>query len=87
MPTDKRLDLTRNEIARVFEGDFAAKLPPIISPERLAQFLGRSRTTIYFWISVGRLDGCFRKRGKHILILRDRALEKIFNGEKWSKNE
>ncbi|MFV1965253.1 MAG: hypothetical protein ACC628_07490 [Pirellulaceae bacterium] len=35
-------------------------------------------------IEVGRLDGAFRNRGKHILIWRDRALDIIFNGPEWT---
>ncbi|MBX3401100.1 MAG: helix-turn-helix domain-containing protein [Gemmataceae bacterium] len=60
------------------------KYPPVISPEQLAQLLGRSRRTIYYWISQGRLNGAVRKRGKHFLILRDIALTLLFFGEPWN---
>jgi excisionase family DNA binding protein len=79
--------LTRNEIARVFEGDLLAKFPPIVSPGKLADLLGLSVKTIYAWIAAGRLDGCFRKRGKHVLLWRDRAIDTIFNGKTWSERE
>jgi len=77
-------NLTRNEIARVFVGNLAEKFPPIISPEQLAELAGgRSVKTIYFWIAEGRLDGAFRKRGKHLLIWRDRAIDLLFNSPEW----
>lgn len=56
----------------------------IMSPAQLAELLGLSVKTIYDWIAHGRLDGAFRKRGKHNLIWRDRALEIIFNGPEWN---
>jgi excisionase family DNA binding protein len=77
-------NLTRQEIARVFDGDLAAKFPPILSPGQLAELLGLSTKTIYVWIADGRLDGAFRRRGKHCLIWRDRAIDVIFNGPQWS---
>ena len=40
--------------------------------------------TIYEWMSKGRLDGAYRKRGKHALIWRDRALDVLFNGKEWN---
>jgi excisionase family DNA binding protein len=82
----KKPNLTRNEIARAFEGDLAAKFPPILSPAQLAELLGLSIKTIYLWIADGRLDGVFRKRGKHCLIWRDGALDKLFNDKPW-KNQ
>jgi len=86
MPRPKP-NLTPNEIARAFSGDLAAKYPPILSPAQLAELAGRSVKTIYFWIAQGRLDGTFRKRGKHCLIWRNRAIDVLFNGESWSEEE
>ena len=63
--------------------EFDAGNPLILSPEELATLLGLSIKTIYVWLEAGRLDGCVRKRGKHWLILRDAALDKIFNGPDW----
>jgi len=81
--TDDKLKLTRAEIARAFEGDFAAQFPPILSPSLLSKLLGLSVKTVYQWMKGGRLDGAFRKRGKHVLIWRDRAIDRIFNGTTW----
>ncbi|MBL9081824.1 MAG: helix-turn-helix domain-containing protein [Planctomycetales bacterium] len=60
-------------------------MPVIISPIQLAGVLGLSKKTVYEWIAKGRLDGAFRKRGKHNLIWRDRALEILFNGPEWTE--
>jgi len=56
---------------------------PIVSPKELAEFLGLALSTIYEWIQRGRLDGCFRRRGKHVLIWLARAVAVIFNGSEW----
>jgi excisionase family DNA binding protein len=61
-------------------------VPPILSPAQLAGLLNLSVKTVYEWIAKGRLDGAFRKRGKHVLIWRDRVLDLLFNGPAW-KNE
>jgi predicted site-specific integrase-resolvase len=67
-----------------FAEELNSEFPPILRPAALAKMLGLSVKTIYGWISAGRFDGCMRKRGKHCLILRDRAIEKLFNDETWS---
>jgi predicted site-specific integrase-resolvase len=61
--------------------------PAILNIKQLAEILGRSPKTIYEWMARGRLDGCFRKRGKHILVARDRALDRIFNGREWGNEQ
>ena len=83
MGTRKRI-LTTAELARPFHDGWADQFPPILSPVKLADLVGLSPKTIYAWIAQGRLDGSFRKRGKHILIWRDRALDVIYNGPSWS---
>jgi excisionase family DNA binding protein len=82
--TTRRRPLNKDEIARAFAGAAAESYPVILSPAQLADLLGRSIKTVYEWLSKGRLDGAYRKRGKHVLIWRDRALELIFNGPSWS---
>lgn len=80
----RALNLTSEEIAAAFrtpEGDSA---PPILNPGQLAAILDISVKTIYEWIAKGRLDGAFRKRGKHNLIWRDRAFDILFNGKEWN---
>lgn len=80
-----RPKLTPAELQAPFEGPLGAEYPVILSPAKLASLLGLPLKTIYAWLSAGRLDGCYRKRGKHQLIWRDRALSKIFDGPTWEK--
>ena len=80
-----RPNLSRTELQAPFTGDLAKTYPVILSPNKLADLLGLKVKTVYVWISLGRLDGCFRKRGKHCLIWRDRALAKIIDGPSWEK--
>ena len=67
----------------VSEGS-GASFPPILTVEQLACLLQISTKTLYEWIAKGRLDGAFRKRGKHILVWRDRAIDLLFNGPEWN---
>lgn len=78
-----KCNLSRDEIARAFHGPGGEDYPPILSPNQLAQLLGMSSKTVYQWIAQGRLDGTFRKRGKHNLIWRDRVIELLFDGKEW----
>jgi hypothetical protein len=73
------------ELQAPFNGEHADGCPLIVSPARLGSLLGLKVKTIYTWIEAGRLDGCFRKRGKHILLWRDKALDRIFNGPNWNE--
>ena len=75
--------LNREEIRQAF-ADVASSASPIISPRQLSQIIGISVKTIYEWIAKGRLHGAYRKRGKHVLLWRDRVLEIIFNGKDWT---
>lgn len=79
--------LTKDEIERTFAGTTGKQTGPILSPQQLADLLGLSVKTIYEWIARGRLDDSFRKRGKHLLIWRDRALKQIFNSAEWSSDD
>ena len=76
--------LTDEEVARPFQGALADRYPPVLSPEQLAGLVGLSVKTIYEWLAKGRLDGARRKRGKHQLIWRDRAIQILFDGKEWS---
>jgi excisionase family DNA binding protein len=80
----RKRPLSRDEIARPFQGEAGERYPVILSPARLADLLALSVKTIYEWIAKGRLDGAFRKRGKHVLIWRDRALDILLNGKEWT---
>lgn len=63
----------------------ATGYPPVLSPQQAAQLLGLSRKTVYAWHAQGRLSGCARRRGKHLLIYRNGLLEQVFNGSEWGK--
>jgi hypothetical protein len=75
--------LTPDEIARAFDRPDGENCPVILLPAELAGLLRMSVKTIYDWISHGRLDGSYRKRGKHILFWRDRVINLIMNGKDW----
>lgn len=76
--------LSATEISQAFAEGNGASFPPILTAEQLAALLQISTKTLYEWIAKGRLDGAFRKRGKHILVWRDRALDIVFNGPEWA---
>lgn len=82
MSTRKR-PISLAEIQQAFSGSAGELVPVILSPTKLARLIDLYPKTIYEWISKGRLDGAFRKRGKHILIWRDRALNLLLNGPEW----
>ena len=83
----RRRLLTPDELNQPFHGELASVYPPILSVQQFAALLGRSPKTVYEWIAKGRLDGTFRKRGKHILIWRVKALDLIYNGPSWSDDD
>jgi excisionase family DNA binding protein len=80
----RKRPLSKDEIRSAFEGAEGQFVPPILSPKELSSLLGLSVKTLYEWISRGRLDGAYRKRGKHVLIWRDRAVDLLLNGKEWS---
>jgi hypothetical protein len=79
----RKRPLSREEIARTFTGRTAEQYPPILSPQQLAGLLRLSVKSIHHWIAQGHFDGAFRKRGKHVLIWRARALDLLLKGKDW----
>jgi hypothetical protein len=75
--------LSKDEIQQAFAGPTGETVPPILTPAQFADLAQLSVKTVYEWIANGRLNGAFRKRGKHNLIWRDRALDILFNGPEW----
>jgi excisionase family DNA binding protein len=72
--------LTTDEIQIAFEDEATRRaFPPILSPEQFANLFGISVSTAYHWISKGLLKGAVTKIGKHRRILRNRAIEILFN--------
>ena len=80
MSTSRR-KLTQSEIDQAFQG---RSLPLAISPKDFAELIGVSVRTVYDWRDKGRLEGAYRKRGKHLLIHPRRAYEILFNGASWT---
>jgi excisionase family DNA binding protein len=78
--------LKLDEIQQACDVSGLAPNRPILTPDQLAELSGLSVKTIYEWIAKGRLDGAFRKRGKHNLIWRYRGIALIFNGPEWSND-
>ena len=79
--------LQKEEIERAFAEGSGTQVPVILSPMQLAGLYGVSVKTIYQWIAMGRLEGTFRKRGKHIRFWRDRVIDCLFNGKEWTNEK
>jgi excisionase family DNA binding protein len=77
--------LTNAEIEDVTIGEDSAG--PVLTTAAIAKLLAVSKKTIDEWVSRGFLDGTFRKRGKHRLFLRERVLDRVFNGPEWNRGE
>ena len=77
-------NLTPREMQQAFSAGAGAAWPVVLSPRQLADLVGLSPKTIYEWLSKGRLDGAYRRRGKHVLLWRDRALQILSGGKEWT---
>jgi predicted site-specific integrase-resolvase len=69
---------------RVAFDDIGKELGPIVTVAEFAQLLKARPKTVYHWVQMGRLEGCYRRRGKRLLILRETGLRRIFEGPEWS---
>ena len=58
-----------------------AGLERFISPDDAAKLLGYPRSTLDAWASDGHLDGCWRKRGKHVRYITRRLVKWFFDGK------
>ncbi len=58
---------------------WATKFPPVLTVDEAAQLARVPKQTVYAWSSQGLLKGCSRKVGRHLRILRDKFVLKIFN--------
>ena len=52
--------------------------------EEASKFLKISLSTLYGWVSYGYLEGTYRRRGKHLVFLTSRLVDKFYNGKDWS---
>ena len=81
------IKLSPSEIRSAFDSaELRAQFPPILNVTDAVRLLRLpSRKTLYVWIARDRLNGAFRKRGKHLLFWRDRLIDIIFNTPEWSE--
>jgi hypothetical protein len=84
MASSSKPKLTPEEIAAPFSGTLGDRLPSTLSRKQVAELLGVSVKTIDDWKAKGRLDGTYRKRGKHLFFWRSRVLNLIYNGKEWN---
>jgi excisionase family DNA binding protein len=77
--------LTQGELEAAFGQD--STVGPVLTTAAVAVLLSVSKKTVDEWVARGYLDGTFRKRGKHRLFLRDRVLDRVFNGPEWNRVE
>ncbi len=77
---DAHSPLTAKDVAAMFADPASAvKFPPLLTVDEAAQLARVPKQTVYAWSSQGLLKGCSRKVGKHLRILRDKFILKIFN--------
>jgi len=77
---DAHPSLTAKDVAAMFADPTAAsQFPPLLTIDEAAQLARVPKQTMYAWSSQGLLKGCSRKVGKHVRILRDKFILKIFN--------
>ena len=80
MSTDADAGLTAKDVAALFSDPlWAAKFPPLLTVDEAAALARVPKQTVYGWSSQGLLKGCSRRVGKHLRILRDRYVQKLFN--------
>ena len=79
MPSDEKLKLTDRQITELFSHPVDAdRFPPVLTLEDASELLKVPVGTLRDWRSRGHLKGCCRKVGKHIRLLRDPLIRKIF---------
>ena len=77
---DAHSPLTAKDVAAMFaDPAWAAKFPPLLTVDEAAQLARVPKQTVYAWSSQGLLKGCSQKVGKHLRILRDKFMLKLFN--------
>jgi len=80
MEGPRSIKLTDRELTEMF-GDpvVAAQYPPLLTLQQAADLVQMPVETLRSWRSRGALNGCSRKLGKHVRILRDRFLKLVFD--------
>ena len=77
------IEIGKNEFREMFaHATWANKFPPLLSVDAAAELANVPKGTIYDWSSRGLLDACANRRGKRLLILRDRFVQYLLGEEK-----
>ena len=77
---DGGCDLTAGEVDGFFSDPaWAAAFPPILTVAQAADLAQVPKQTVYAWSSQGLLAGCSRRAGRHLRILRNKFIQKLFN--------
>tara|TARA_R110002124_G_scaffold259227_1_gene425052 strand:+ start:537 stop:791 length:255 start_codon:yes stop_codon:yes gene_type:complete len=84
MSPPKQGIISKSEIQNAFEGQDGQRFPIILTTEEVGQLLHVSKKTIYEWVRKGNLDKTYIKRGKRRLFLRNKLIDKMFNGKDWN---
>lgn len=77
---DAHPQLTAKDVTAMFaDPAAAAKYPFLLTVDEAAQLARVPKQTVYGWSSQGLLKGCSRRVGRHLRILRDKFVLKLFN--------
>ncbi len=77
---DDGCELTPKEVAAMFSDPiWSAKFPPLLTVDEAAVLARVPKQTVYAWSSQGLLKGCSHKVGKHLRVLRDKFIQKLFS--------
>lgn len=69
--------------SKIDVGEVGADKGPVLTVSEFAELIRKPLKTVRHWVQMGYLDGCCRRRGKSILVVRELALDRIFNGPDW----
>jgi hypothetical protein len=79
---DSDCAMTAKDVAALFaEPIWAAKYPPILTAQQAADLAQVPLATLYAWSSQGLLRSCAQRAGKHLRIIRDAFVRKLFSDE------
>jgi hypothetical protein len=77
---ENMMTLTQKEIAAAFSVPvWASRFPPILNVEQAAELASVPVKTVYDWSSRGLLSGCACRRGRRLLLWRDRYVQFLFH--------
>lgn len=77
---DGGCDLTAREVDGLFSDPaWAARFPPVLTVDQAADLARVPKQTVYAWSSQGLLKRCSRRAGRHLRILRNKFIQKLFN--------